>query len=158
MSSRLTNKFANKVSNTFNVSKEQLALHSTIITVIYNVLVIGYLLALENNKCACIRDWRHDFIKYYAICVVLWSVLCCCVVVSTKSEVAMLISDLLMFAGLISLWCLYTYVGDLDKSRCSCAVEKQKNMHYFLYIYRYVPVILIVITLIGIIYKTLKSM
>ena len=77
---------------------------------------------------------------------------------STKNQFAIIINNILMFAGLISLWCLYTYVGDLDKTQCKCAVEKQKSMHYFLYLWRYVPVILIILTLFGIIITTANSL
>ena len=62
-----------------------------------------------------------------------------------------------MFAALINIWCLYTYVGDLDKTRCSCAIDKQKNMHYFLYIWRYVLVGMIILGLIMIILGALGS-
>jgi hypothetical protein len=153
MSSRTSSKISNSLTSSSNV-----IMNSMLITVIYNVLVIGYLLALEGRKCGCIRDWRHDFMKYYSGAIIVWSILFYYVAMSTKNQFAIIINNILMFAGLISLWCLYTYVGDLDKTQCKCAVEKQKNMHYFLYLWRYVPVILIILTLFGIIITTANSL
>lgn len=153
MSSRASSKLSTSLKSSSNV-----IMHSMLITVIYNILVIGYLLALEGRKCGCIRDWRHDFMKYYSAAIVVWSILFYYLAMKTKNQFAIIINNILMFAGLISLWCLYTYVGDLDKTQCQCAVEKQKNMHYFLYLWRYVPVILILLTLFGIIITTINSL
>ena len=36
---------------------------SSIITIIYNLLIVSYIMQLEDAKCGCITDWRHDFIK-----------------------------------------------------------------------------------------------
>ena len=38
-----------------------------VIAVLYNILVVSYIVSLEDKKCGCITDWRHDFIKYYSI-------------------------------------------------------------------------------------------
>ena len=131
-------------SNTF--------INTTVITLLYNVLVLIYIMNLEDKKCGCITDWRHDFIKYYCISIIIWSFVTIAFSLhSSKHGFVELLHTILMFASLINLWCLYTYVGDLDKTNCSCAINTQKNMHYFLYIWRYVLVGTLVLSLIGII-------
>jgi hypothetical protein len=35
--------------------------------------------------------------------------------VASKSKFVMLLKNILMVAALLNVWCLYTYIGDLDK-------------------------------------------
>ena len=129
----------------------------TVIAILYNILVLSYIVSLEDKKCGCISDWRHDFIKYYSIALIIWGFVTIVLnIVASKSNVVMLLKNILMVAALINIWCLYTYVGDLDKTKCNCAVEKQKNMHYFIYLWRYVLVGSLIMALVGVIYLSLK--
>ncbi len=123
---------------------------SGMITIIFNLLVLMYVIKLENKLCGCIRDWRHDFIKYYSVVVIGMATIM--FFVSDKYNNNMLLrlfKVFLMVASLINFWCLYTYVGDLDSTKCVCAVENQKGMHYFLYIFRYVMLISLVLAIIN---------
>jgi len=132
---------------------------SSLVTILYNLLVLGYILQLENKKCGCISDWRHDFIKYYSIALIIWGIITITLDLGTsKDQFVILLKNILMFAALINIWCLYTYVGDLDKTKCMCAIDKQKNMHYFLYIWRYVLVGVLMLSLVAVILGTLNTM
>ena len=51
---------------------------------------------------------------------------------------------------LVNMYALYTYVGDLNATKCGCAVDKQKNLNTFLYYYRYVFIIMPIIFIIGV--------
>ena len=129
---------------------------SSIITIIYNLLIVSYIMQLEDAKCGCITDWRHDFIKYYSIALVIWAIITIGFDLGTnKNQFVNLLKNILMFAALINIWCLYTYVGDLDKTKCMCAIDKQKKMHSFLYLWRYVLVGVIILSLVGIIFVNL---
>ena len=74
-----------------------------------------------------------------------------------NSMLVMGLHNVLLLLSFVNVWCLYTYVGDLDKTRCQCAIEKQKNMHYFLYIWRYILVGAIIISLLMIIASALSG-
>jgi len=140
-------------------SKKTSATSHGVIIIIYNLLVLGYIMGLEDKKCGCISDWRHDFIKYYSIGLIIWGLLTIAFDLTTsKNEFVKLLKNILMFAALFNIWCLYTYVGDLDKTKCSCAIDKQKNMHYFLYLWRYVLVGALVLSLLAIIMTTYATM
>jgi len=129
----------------------------TVIVILYNILVLSYIVSLENKICGCINDWRHDFIKYYCVGLILWGLITIAFnLVSSKSKFVMLLKNILMVAALLNVWCLYTYVGDLDKTKCSCAIDKQKNMHYFLYLWRYVLVGALIMALVSVIMINLK--
>ena len=147
----------NKPLSSSEDSLKHMHISGTVIAILYNVLVLAYIVSLEDKKCGCISDWRHDFIKYYSVALIIWGFITILFnLVASKSDFVMLLKNILMIAALINIWCLYTYVGDLDKTKCNCAIEKQKNMHYFLYLWRYVLVGALIMALVGIIYLSLK--
>ena len=132
---------------------------TSVIVIVYNLLILGYLITLEGQQCNCIRDWRHEFLKYYSGMMIIYSLIVI-ILTGTKyrdSIIGMAMHHLLLLLSFVNIWCLYTYVGDLDSTFCSCAIEKQKNMHYFLYIWRYVLVGMIILSLIMIILGALGS-
>jgi hypothetical protein len=115
---------------------------STLFVILYHLLVLGYIITLEGQQCNCIKDWRHNFIKYYSYSMIVYSLI---IIILTGTSyrnhmIVMILQNVLLCLSVISILCLYTYVGDLDKTFCKCAIEKQKNMHYFLYIWRYILV------------------
>jgi len=147
----------NKPLSSSEDSLKNAHISGTVIAILYNVLVLAYIVSLEDKKCGCISDWRHDFIKYYSVALIIWGFITILFnLVASKSNFVMLLKNILMVAALINIWCLYTYVGDLDKTKCNCAIEKQKNMHYFLYLWRYVLVGALIMALVSVIYLSLK--
>ena len=123
---------------------------SGMITIFFNLLVLMYVLKLENKLCGCVRDWRHDFIKYYSMAVIGMATVMFFISEKYNNNMFLrLFKVFLMVASLINFWCLYTYIGDLDTTKCVCAVEKQKDLHYFLYIFRYVMLISLVLAIIN---------
>jgi len=153
----IKNSINKPVSNSETIMNKNAHVSGAVLAFLYNVLVLTYIVSLENKLCGCITDWRHDFIKYYSIAIILWGVITFGFnLVNSKSQFVMVLRNILMAAALINIWCLYTYVGDLDKTKCSCAIEKQKSMHYFLYLWRYVLVGAIILALVGVILISLK--
>ena len=131
----------------------------TLIIVMYHLLVLGYLITLENAKCNCIMDWRHNFLKYYSIIMIFVS-LFILIIYNNRINMSVgmqIIQVCLMVAFLINIWCLYTYIGDLDKTNCKCAIEDQKDIHYFLYIWRYILVATVIVALISILLAIIFS-
>ena len=138
-------------------TKDKSVMISSIFAILYNLLVLSYIMQLEDQKCNCIKDWRHEFIKYYSISLIIWGIITIVFNFSTnKNQFVGLLKNILMVAALINIWCLYTYVGDLDKTNCMCAIDKQKKMHYFLYMWRYILVVVLIFALLGVIFSTIN--
>lgn len=155
MSSRISKSNSGSVKLSSD-AKDNSVMLSSVITILYNLLVLSYIMQLEDKKCGCIKDWRHDFIKFYSIALIIWGIITIGFDMGTsKNQFVSLLKNILMFAALINIWCLYTYVGDLDKTNCMCATDKQKNMHYFLYIWRYILVGVLILALLGVIFATI---
>ena len=126
----------------------------SIVIICYHLMVLGYLITLEDNNCHCLRDWRHDFLKYYSIAMIFITLIMLVLTGNIKNKNLSgklnwlgLLQITIMVAFLINVWCLYTYIGDLDATNCQCAIQQQKDIHYFLYIWRYILVASIVISL-----------
>ena len=148
-----------KVSDSVSLPQQSVmpVIVTSLVVILYNLLVVGYIITLEGQQCGCVRDWRHDFIKYYSGALICYGVMLLILAGTSyrNSVVVKVCQNALMLLSFVNVWCLYTYVGDLDKTYCRCAIEKQKNMHYFLYLWRYILVASIVASLIMIIVSAL---
>jgi hypothetical protein len=158
---RTSRSIANTTADTplDNKPSSQQVIIVSMILILYHLLVLGYIITLEGNKCNCINDWRHDFIKYYSGVMIIWGIVIILLTGTSyrHSMLVMILQNLLLLASFVNVLCLFTYIGDLDKTYCKCAIEKQKNMHYFLYLWRYVLVGVIILSLISIIIGSLVS-
>ena len=152
----LRSKTSKPESLQLSINNNKVDSSSSVIVIIYNLLILSYIIQLEDKKCGCITDWRHDFIKHFSIGLIIWGIITILFgLTGSKNTFVMLIKNILMVGALINIWCLYTYVGDLDKTNCMCAINQQKNMHYFLYLWRYVLVGALILSLLAIISTTI---
>lgn len=118
-----------------------------LVAILYNLLVVMYMINLEDASCGCLSDWRHDYIKYFSSILVVIGLFTLLISFDKTSVFAKLMRLLLVFASIVNIYCLFTYIGELDATRCLCAIEKQKKMHYFLYLWRYILVIYLIISI-----------
>jgi SNF family Na+-dependent transporter len=129
--------------------------HINIISTIVNIFIIYYLINLEHNHCNCIRDWRHNYIKYTAIFSLFIDLL---LLLNTEINN---ISGILILLQIIYVYAFYTYIRDLDNTKCECAVVKQEKLHNFLNVWRYLivilPIALLLILAIYFLYKYYKK-
>lgn len=124
--------------------------------ILYNLLIIIYLVNLEDVSCQCIMDWRHNYIKYFCGVIIILGLVTLFICVDKTSMLAKVFSTLLFIGGVINTYCLFTYVGDLDTTKCSCAIDKQRTMHYFLYIWRWILLVSFGIMIFGFLLNFLK--
>ena len=130
------------VSNNYNNEE-----NNNIISTIVNILIIYYLINLEHNYCDCIRDWRHNYIESITVFSLIGITLLS--YINFKSIIGIILFLLLI----IYVYAFYTYIRDLDNTKCECAVVKQEKLHKFLNVWRYLMVIFpISVFLIGMFY------
>jgi hypothetical protein len=100
-------------------------------TVAFNSIVLSWVLKIE-KQCDCSKDWRREYIKYFSIISIAFSVL---QAVSRQFFVEnvgkILMSPLLpgvlagvslfMVAGLVNMGSMLTYIPSLKKRKCNCA-------------------------------------
>lgn len=112
-----------------------------LMSVLVNGLILYYVYYLEQDKCNCDRDWRHDYIKYFSLTLIVLNTLLLVVsdylCLTTQSYI---ISFMIVF-NLINIYCIYTYIGELDRDKCLCAVKDNAVLHTVLYYYRYLLIL-----------------
>lgn len=123
-------------------------INGLIFTVIIQGLILYYLYNLEGTECNCIRDWRHNYIKYFATFLIVYSA----IMTRALSSIGMII---IIIFQLINLYAFFTYVGDLNETKCACAVEKQPLLNSAMNVLRWIQLITIVIVIVVIIWLLL---
>ena len=111
-----------------------------ILTIIILTLTIYYLNNLEDETCNCVRDWRHNFIKYTSILNIILFV-----IIYINEKVLSKISNIMTFIKIIILITFISYIRDLETTKCECAIAKQKNLYNILYYYNYILAFVVVI-------------
>ena len=100
-----------------------------LLSILLNSLIIYYLVNLEDETCKCIYDWRHDFVKYYSIFNIVFSII---IIIFIDSLDITSISGIIALLSLFNFYAFFTYIRDLHNTNCKCAIEKQKKLHAFL--------------------------
>jgi hypothetical protein len=107
-----------------------------IFSVIVQCSVLYYLYNLDDADCNCIRDWRHNFCKIYALLVLAVGV-----IVIGLQHLCKGFMILYYIVSLINVYAFFTYVGDLNATQCTCAVNKQYNLNTIMRIYRWLLIL-----------------
>jgi hypothetical protein len=81
-------------------------------------IVLSWINKLE-RKCKCSEDWRRDYIKYYSIILIVTSLLSASGFHPKNVPLFVVIG----LAGLVNLGSILSYIPDLKKNQCDCAIE-----------------------------------
>jgi hypothetical protein len=81
-------------------------------------IVLSWINKLE-RKCKCSEDWRRDYIKYYSIILIVTSLLSAAGIHPKNVPLFVVIG----LAGLVNLGSILSYIPDLKKKQCDCAIE-----------------------------------
>lgn len=127
----------NKMVDTKNHNMIQIFLIiAFVISVIVQGSILYYLYNLEDADCNCIRDWRHNFCKAYALLVLGVGVIL--IGLGHLCKGFMIIYYIL---ALVNVYAFFTYIGDLNATQCVCAVNKQSKLNTVMRVYRWVFII-----------------
>ena len=88
------------------------------VIILFNSLIIYYLYLLEDSKCNCIKDWRHDFVKYYSMIMIAFLIIN---MFLRKNHIYL--NLVLFIVGVVNLYALFSYVGELQETQCNCSME-----------------------------------
>ena len=113
-----------------------------IIRILFCALVLSYLNALEKEHCHCTLDYRHKILKNVSYIIIVLNVIDMTpygAKLDEKYERSFReeekYSPYTIFKGLlISIYAiiLYTYVRDMNNTKCSCALHDERYTHKFL--------------------------
>ena len=103
-------------------------------TLIWNGIILYYLHNLEDTSCKCIRDWRHNFMKLIAYINITLSIIPL-LTINIKFNKSFLLSlgIIIIILNTLYIYAFYTYIGILNKSKCSCAIINNPKINNLLY-------------------------
>ncbi len=117
------------------------------------IIILYYIYYLEQEKCKCVSNWCHNYIKYYLFVYVLFIIIYICVKLCDKYNIFFdifriikinkaitfgLIFIISIIATIIFIYTLYAYIGQLDTTHCLCAIHDMKYLHNILYYSKYI--------------------
>jgi succinate dehydrogenase hydrophobic anchor subunit len=97
--------------------------------------ILYYVYKLEEPKCDCVMDWRNPFIKYWTIATLF---IYCITAIFGINPIVMIITPIM---SAVSLYALFTYIGDINEQQCKCAIDNMPFINDFLYYYRWFMII-----------------
>lgn len=106
---------------------------SAILALTLNGIFLHYVYTLEKDQCECSFDWKRDYIKYYTIimfAVTLLAIVAPYLKNTNVNNFLGLLASILGLAGLVNLWCLYSYSKKLKDENCECSDNWQRKFIY----------------------------
>ncbi len=136
-----------------SISKKTGNLHTSkvtgaIISIAVSAAVLYYLYNLEQKHCKCIRDWRHTYIKYYAWVILLINlaelfntgiairILGLCNA-NTVIVITGIILILLLALVVTNSYAIFTYIRDLNDTKCTCALTEMSTLNKVMLVLRW---------------------
>ena len=116
---------------------ENISLVSNVLIFALQLSILYYLKSIKG--CNCVQDWRSSIITLTSIISASFSILNIAMPGYTATLPVMLMM-ILMVLQLVNAYSLFTYVGDVNSTKCVCAVKDHPYLNNFLMYYRYVPV------------------
>ena len=103
-----------------------------------------YVMQLEKETCDCIKDWRHNFLKYMLFGNMVLSGLNMALLNSNiiGTEVHKTLYVMTVLVGVVNTYSYFTYVTDLNETKCNCLKDMPK-INEFLSVMKWVFVGLI---------------
>jgi len=131
-----------------NIRPLQYRVINFIFTTLYYSSILYYLYNLEDINCNCIRDWRHNFIKGMCLLGIFLGIVNLAGVNTTVHKIIIII---LLILGLFNIYAFFTYIGELNYTKCACAVDKQPNLNSIMQFLRWMPIIIFGLAVVSII-------
>lgn len=115
-----------------------------LLPLVTTLVLLYYVMQLEKETCDCIKDWRHNFLKYMLFGIMILSVLNGILlnlnIIGTQVHKTLYVMTVLV--GVINTYSYFTYVTDLNETKCNCLKDMPK-INEFLSVMKWVFVGLI---------------
>ena len=95
--------------------------YALVMGIVFQAIILSWILKLEKTGCSCSTDWRRDFIKYYSIFGMAIASLLLARPQLFKQY--MKISPALLPLYLTYLYAVLTFIPGLWRHQCDCATQ-----------------------------------
>jgi hypothetical protein len=114
-----------------------------------NITILYLVMEVEKAQCmqTCKLNWRHQFVKYTSILILVCKVLC---MLNIHSPFTAFISRLAALMSIINIYVLYVYMQDITENKdCTCANSDHPTLTNIVLYYSYMRVALVAIVAIS---------
>jgi hypothetical protein len=123
------------------MTKDDSKISSTIIVVnilliVINAVIIYYMFEVTKSECNCTKDWRELYVKIFSGILIIISMIK--LYLHRHNIFHILLKYIIIIGTGVNIYALFTYLGDLNKQNCKCAVENNEIINDFLMIWRWV--------------------
>ena len=119
-----------------------------------SLCIIYYLNQLDKIGCKCSLNYKHDYILYYTIFILLYAFLKYLGGQLSSFRMFQLIIFIpLMIAGIVNIVYTIQYVNDLKEKKCECSESVFREGMYILAIIRLCVIVLLFILFFSLIFQ-----
>jgi hypothetical protein len=120
-----------------------------LLTAAFWAWILMWAVKLEKKDCPCARDWRLQYVKYFAAVTVAFQL-----IIMTKQRQLLFISAPIMgLAGMVFVAATISYVISQRRKKCACSVSTDRGI---IFGFAILQAVIIVSALAG--YGVLKGM
>ena len=100
-----------------------------LVNILFYGLALLWVTSLEAKDCACSKDWRRDYMKYFFLAVILFQAL---LLTGVSKDLVKMLGAPIGIASLAYLYVTITYVRGLRMGGCDCAGGYQQTVLYWM--------------------------
>ena len=110
--------------------------------IIFSVF-LSYVLNLEKDKCKCSKGWERNYIKYFSLLVIIFSLI---EIFSIETFYKLhVIHYIIGLGSVIFIYSIIKYVHELKKEDCQCSTNWKRSL---LNLYAWIEIAIIIISII----------
>jgi len=95
-----------------------------LVTAAFWAWMLSWVVKLEKKECPCARDWRLQYVKYFAAITLAFQI-----IVMTKQKQLLFIGAPIMgLAGMVFAASTISYVVSQNRKKCACSRSTERNV------------------------------
>ena len=98
-----------------------------LIPISLNLYLLNYVFKLEGT-CDCSKDWRRDYIKYFLLLSLFFSLATVITIDFLKTIKSEIVSIILSAIWVVYLYVVFTYIRKLKNSKCLCSEDTARTV------------------------------
>ena len=115
-----------------------------VIFVVIQTFIVNYLVQLENIGCKCAMDWRRNFILFFLVLSIVYTL-------STffiDKDSLPLLQSIIVITGIVNVILALQYINRLQKEKCECSESVYRDILYLVSIFNAILYSLIIVLLV----------
>lgn len=122
-----------------------------LLTAAFWAFILGWTVKLEKSKCGCSKDWRREYMKYFAAATIAFQF----VILAKQPQLMMGLAPIMGLATLVFVGATISYIVDQRRKQCECS---RSNARLVIFVFAVIQAVIIGSGLLGLgVMKGLKK-